>query len=57
MGQMWVKPGVEMYQQPGPSGSQLISILCLTEDLIQHRDWHNAGADQLVKYITGAHTL
>ena len=32
-------------------------ILCLTEDLIQHRDWHNAGADQLVKYITGAHTL
>ena len=33
------------------------AVLCLTEDLIQHRDWHNAGADQLVKYITGAHTL
>lgn len=27
MGQMWVKPGVEMYQQPGPSGSQLISMV------------------------------
>ena len=25
MGQMWVKPGVEMYQQPGPSGFWLIS--------------------------------
>ena len=25
MGQMWVKPGLEMYQQPGPSGFWLIS--------------------------------
>ena len=33
------------------------AVLRLTEDLVQHRDWHDAGADQLVKYITGAHTL
>ena len=33
------------------------AVLCLTEDLVQHRDRHDTGADQLVKYITGAHTL
>ena len=31
------------------------AVLCLTEDLVQHRDRHDTGADQLVKYITGAH--
>ena len=44
-----------LVDKPGIVGDQ--AVLCLTEDLIQHRDWHNAGADQLVKYITGAHTL
>ena len=33
------------------------AVLCLTEDLIQHRDWHNAGADQLVEHIAGTHAL
>lgn len=33
------------------------AVLCLTEYLVQHRDRHNTGADQLVKYVTGAHTL
>jgi len=41
--------------KPGIVGDQ--AVLCLTEDLVQHRDRHDTGADQLVKYITGAHTL
>ena len=41
--------------KPGIVGDQ--AVLCLTEDLVQHRDRHDTGADQLVKYITGAHAL
>lgn len=44
-----------LVDKTGIVGNQ--AVLRLTEDLVQHRDWHDTGADQLVKYITGAHTL
>ena len=44
-----------LVDKPGIVGDQ--AVLCLTEDLIQYRDWHNAGADQLVEHIAGTHAL
>ena len=33
------------------------AVLRLTEDLVQHRDWHDTGADQLMEHIAGAYAL
>ena len=44
-----------LVDKPGIVGDQ--TVLCLTEDLIQHRDWHDTGADQLVEHIASAYAL
>ena len=42
---MWVKPGLEMYQQPGPSGFWLISKVISRHPVWEERAKGLAGVD------------
>ena len=49
-----VQLGTAVMDEPCVMGDQ--AVLCLAEDLIQHRDRHKAALDQFLKYIPRAYT-